>query len=89
MHRDEYIKECVGTGIFFVLVTGFDLRYLNRINGVRSMGPLFKFSLINLLHAPLYYYFYHKIANKHLDLKKYMVKKYLILVGEILFKRWW
>ena len=53
----------------------------------KNMGPLRKFALLNGLNLPFYIFFYHKITNKYMDLKKYMVKKYLLLGDEVLFKK--
>ena len=87
VHREEFIKECVGLGIIFSLVTIIDIRVLNSMKIAKNMGPLRKFALLNTLNLPFYFYFYHKITNKYMDLKKYMVKKYLLLGDEVLFKR--
>ena len=85
--RDDFYKEIIGGGIFFGAVTAIDLRVLNGMKTARQMGPLRKFLLLNELHTPFYIYFYYKITSTQLELKKYMVKKYLILGDEILFKR--
>ena len=85
--RDEFYKEFIGGGIFFSAVTAIDLKMLNGMKSARNMGPLRKFALLNVLHTPFYIYFYYKISTSSLELKKYMVKKYLILGDEILFKR--
>ena len=53
----------------------------------KNMGPLRKFAILNALNLPFYFYFHHKITNKYMDLKKYLVKKYLILGDEVLFKK--
>jgi hypothetical protein len=68
-------------------MTVIDLKVLNGMKAAKAMGPLRKFMFLNLLQTPFYIYFYYKISTKSLELKKYMVKKYLILGDEILFKR--
>ena len=87
VQRDEYVKECVGAGIFFTAVTAIDLRVLNGMKAAKNMGPLRKFILLNVLQIPFYGYFWYKINTKYMDLKKFMVQKYLILGDEVLFKR--
>ena len=87
VHREEFVKECVGLGIIFSLVTIINIRVLNSMKIANNMGPLRKFVLLNTLNLPFYFYFYHKITNKYMDLKKYMVKEYLLLGDEVLFKR--
>ena len=87
VQRDEYYKELIGGGIFFSVMTVVDLRVLNSMKAAKAMGPLRKFLFLNLLQTPFYIYFYYKISTKSMELKKYMVQKYLILGDEILFKR--
>ena len=48
------------------------------------MGPMRKLVLINLLNAPFYFYFYHDINLKYINLQKHLVKKYLIIGEELL-----
>ena len=87
MQRDEYMKELIGAGIFFTMVTALDLRVLNSMKAAKAMGPLRKFVFLNILQMPFYAFYYYKINTKYMDLKKFMVQKYLILGDEILFKR--
>ena len=51
------------------------------------MGPMRKLVLINLLNAPFYFYFYHDINLKYINLQKHLVKKYLIIGEELLYKK--
>ena len=69
------------------MLTTIDLRVLKRIKAARTMGPLRKLALINLLNAPFYFYFYSDINQKYINLQKHLVKKYLIFGDELLFKR--
>ena len=85
--REEYFKELIGAGIFFTMVTAIDLKVLNGMKAAKAMGPLRKFVFLNILQIPFYAYFYYKINTRYMDLKKFMVQKYLILGDEILFKR--
>ena len=84
--RYDYVKECTGAGIFFTLMTAVDLKYINSQKLFKTIGPLRKFMVLNAMHTPFYVYFYFRINKGYMDLKKYMVKKYLILGDEILFK---
>ncbi len=63
------------------------MRVLKRIKAAKTMGPFRKLFLINLLNAPFYFYFYHDINQKYLNLQKHLVKKYLIIGDELLYKR--
>ena len=85
--RDELVKEFVGAGITFSLVTAIDLRFLNANKFARMMGPLKKFLIINTLQFPLYIWYYYRLNNNYMGVKKHMVKKYLLLGDEVLFKK--
>ena len=85
-HRDELLKEFVGAGITFSLVTILDLRFLNMNKFSRHMGPLKKFLIINTLNMPFYIFYYYRLNNNYMNMKKHMVKKYLLLGDEVLFK---
>jgi hypothetical protein len=73
VQREEYIKELIGAGIFFTMVTAIDLRVLNGMKAAKAMGPLRKFVFLNILQLPFYAYFYYKINTRYMDLKKFMV----------------
>ena len=73
VQRDEYIKELVGTGIVFSLVTAIDLRVMNQVKTVRNAGPMRKMMFLGLLNIPFAVYFNYRINNKYMDLKKFMV----------------
>ena len=85
--KRDYTKALTGGGIFFLLLTSIDLRVLKRMKAAKTMGPLRKLALINLLNAPFYFYFYNDINQKYIILQKHLVKKYLILGEELLYKR--
>ena len=51
------------------------------------MGPLKKFMAINTLLFPFYIYYYYRLNNSYMKVKKHMVKKYLLLGDEVLFKK--
>ena len=59
--KREYTKSLTGAGIFFLLLTTIDMRVLKRMKAARTMGPMRKMVLINLLNAPFYFYFYQDI----------------------------
>merc|ERR1712086_107966 len=84
--RDELIKEGVGAGITLSLVTAIDLRFLNANKFARLMGPMKNFLIINTLQFPIYIWYYYRLNNNFMAMKKHMVKKYLLIGDEILFK---
>ena len=59
--KRDFNKSLTGAGIFFLVLTTVDMRVLKKMKAARSMGPLRKLFLINLLNAPFYFYFYHDI----------------------------
>ena len=77
----------MGAGITFSLVTVFDLWYLNKNKFSRNMGPLKKFLAINALNLPFYIVYYYRLNTNYMKMQKYMVKKYLLLGDEVLFKK--
>ena len=85
--RREFQKSLVGCTMTLSLVTYIDLRVLNGTQYGRAMGPLRKFFALNILNIPIYWYFYHDLNQKYMDLKKHLVKRYLIEGDEILYKR--
>ena len=85
--RREVTKSMIGAGIFFTLITAFDLRILNRMKAGRTMGVMKKLILINVMNTPFYIYFYNDINKRYMDLKKHLVTKYLIIGDELMFKR--
>ena len=85
--KREFNKSLTGAGIFFFVLTAIDMRVLRKMKAAKTMGPLRKLFLINLLNSPFYFYFYHDINQKYIVLQKHLVRKYLILGDELLFKR--
>ena len=66
MKKRDFNKSLTGAGIFFLLLTTIDMRVLKRIKAARTMGPLRKLLLINMLNAPFYFYFYQDINMKYI-----------------------
>ena len=64
-----------------------DVKVLNTTQWGMALGPLRKFALVNAINLPIYWYFATTLKQAHMDLKKHIVTKYLILGGEIAFKR--
>ena len=85
--KREFHKQIVACGITVGLVTAIDLRVLNATKYGRALGPLRKFMALNVLNIPMYYYFNHEINSKYMDMKKHLVKRYLIEGDELLYKR--
>lgn len=85
--RREFNKSLVGAGIFFTMLTAVDLRVLKRIKAAQKMGPLRKMLFLNLLNSPFYFYFYSDITTKYRDVERHLVKKYLIIGDELMYKK--
>ena len=85
--KREFHKSIMSCGITVGLVTMVDLRVLNTTKYGRALGPLRKFIALNALNIPIYYYFNHEINSKYMDMKKHLVKRYLIQGDELLYKR--
>ena len=85
--KRDFTRSLTGAGIFFLLLTSIDMRVLKRIKAAKTMGPLRKLALINILNTPFYFYFYHDITHKYMTVQKHLVKKYLILGDELIFKK--
>ena len=77
----------MGAGIFFTMLTAIDLRVLKRIKAAQKMGPLRKMLLLNLLNSPFYFYFYNDITGRYRDVERHLVKKYLIIGDELMYKK--
>ena len=63
--RQDFVKDAIGCGIIFTLVTVVDLRVMNGIKAIRNVGPLRKFIALNVLNTPFYFYFYHQLSTHH------------------------
>ena len=85
--RRELYKSGLACSITLGLVTMIDLKVLNTTQYGRALGPLRKFAALNVINLPIYWYYYHDITSKYMDLKKHCVTRYLIDGDEILYKR--
>ena len=85
--RRDFNKSLVGAGIFFFLLTGIDMRVLRRMKAAKHMGLGKKLVLINFLNAPFYYYFYQDVTHKYMTIEKHLVKKYLVIGDELVYKK--
>ena len=65
IERDDFVKDCIGCGIVFTLVTAIDLRVLNMMKFARNAGPLRKFVFLNALNTPFYAFYYNKLSSQH------------------------
>jgi hypothetical protein len=57
------------------------------MKGGKTMGPLKKLILLNMMNSPFYYYFYTDINYRYTDVKKHLVTKYLIIGDELMYKK--
>ena len=48
------------------------------MKGGKTMGPMRKSLVLNVLNLPFYWYFYNDINQNYMDLKKHLVTRYLI-----------
>ena len=85
--RRELYKSGVATVMTVGLVSIVDLQVLNGTKYGRALGPLRKFAALNLLNLPIYWYYYHDVTQRYMDLKKHCVTRYLIEGDEILYKK--
>lgn len=69
-----------------VAVTAVDIRLLNGLRWGKQLGPLRKFLMINVLNAPIYFYYYYTLTQSYMVLQKHLVKKYLITGDELIYK---
>ena len=83
----EYKKKHVVAGITIAAIWVADVKVLNQTKWGIALGPLRKFALVNLMTAPVYYYFYTNCMQANQDLKRHLVTRYLIADGQILYKR--
>ena len=85
--RKEFYSSGITCAVTLGLVSIVDIKVLNTTPYGRGMGPLWKFAALNVLNLPIYWYFYHDVNSKYMDLKKHCVKRYLIEGDEILYKK--
>ena len=85
--KRDFTKSLIGAGIFFTVLNYVDIKVLNRMKIGKTMNYGKKFCIINLMNVPFYYLFYTDINNRYVDIKKHLVKKYLIIGDELMFKK--
>ena len=85
--RHKFMKELTVAVMTIGGIWIADVKVLNTTKWGIALGPLRKFALINVMTAPVYWYFYTTVMQSHQDLKKHLVTRYLISDGQILFKR--
>ncbi|CAI2381614.1 unnamed protein product [Moneuplotes crassus] len=85
IRRNEVLKSMITAGISTTVITIMDIRVLNMLKAVRKYSILQKLLLIQVMNSPFYIYFYTTINKSYLDLKKYLVLKYLVKDNEKVF----
>ena len=73
--------------IVISLTSAWSIKTLNKVKAGLAMGPLRKFVLLNVMNAPLYWYFYTDCQHQYTQVKRHLVKRYLISGDEVLYKR--
>ena len=63
--RQKFLKEPTAAGVTISLLWIADVKVLNTTKWGLALGPLRKFALINMMTAPVYWYFYTTVMQAH------------------------